>query len=54
MVLVLLPSRLLADLLPPDDELQMDPKHVDAWQFNKVKKIVHRVGLLYKYFQNVT
>jgi hypothetical protein len=29
--------------------LQMDPKHVEAWWRNKVKKIVHRVGLLYKY-----
>jgi hypothetical protein len=35
--------------LPPDDGLQMSPRHVEAWQFNKVNKIVHRVGLLYKY-----
>jgi hypothetical protein len=34
---------------PPDEGLKLSPKHVEAWELNKVKKIVHRVGLLYNY-----
>jgi hypothetical protein len=32
----------------------MGPKHVEAWQRNKVKEILHRFGLLYKYKFNLT
>jgi predicted tellurium resistance membrane protein TerC len=36
-------------LLPPDDGLQMGPKHVEAWWFNKVKINSASCWLLYKY-----
>jgi hypothetical protein len=37
-----------------DDGLQMGPKHVEAWKHNKVKKIVHRVGLFFKHNSRCT